>query len=165
MESEIKQKLFQDFLYEWGERFNAVYGILRYIDSYPGLGIRVGNYGRCKSISELEIRQMEWLYVVLGFEEKSEEKDFFKPYWVPMNNDSTNMYIDLSSETYALIVAIVCSNEPFRYHKGVIVNDIRDLLLSTDIKSIDLDAQRKANEEKFNEEVKERIRQYKDKNN
>jgi len=60
MNIEVKQKLFDEFLFTWGKKFNMVFDILNYINSYPELMSRIKDY-KPLSKHELEELQLEWV--------------------------------------------------------------------------------------------------------
>ena len=87
--------LFENFLQEWGLKFNQIPFILNYISSYPELASRLQNFHALSS-EGLRESQLEWISLVSQLNSPV-EKDFFKLYWVPIQSDSYDYFIDLSS--------------------------------------------------------------------
>ena len=140
-----KQILFESFLQEWGLKFNQIPFILNYISSYPELASRLQDF-QALSPEGLKESQLEWISLISQFD-RDTEKVFFKPYWVPIQSNSYNYFIDLSSASLPIFEASYFFFEPCRWFKKYLFKDITEFLTSVDNPSISLDKLLEANDE------------------
>lgn len=136
-------KLFEDFINEWGVPFSNFYHILKYIESYPQL--RAQFYGfRPLTKLQLEQYQTEWLSL---FSQLSHPIDtgFFKPYWVRLTYND-DYFVDLSDPNLPIFRLYYFLYEPHCWHKYFLIHNTNELLLSVDDSSIDIEFQKKQNE-------------------
>ncbi len=149
-----KDKLFEEFLSKWSEEFNQIPNIVRYISSYYKLSFKFA----CHSINNTPVRinnsQMEWVSLVSKFVHPL-EKEFFKPYWVPIESDSYDLFIDLSSKTFTLFEVQYFPFEPYQWYNKVWFEDMGEFLAWATDPSVDIDRQLKENDKKFQEIEKE----------
>ena len=145
-----KQILFESFLKEWGLKFNQMPSILNHISSYPELKSKLENFNPLSSESINE-SQLEWISLVSQFDREA-EKVFFKPYWVPIQCDSYDYFIDLSSPSLSIFVAQYYFFEPYRWLKKYLFKNITEFLASVHNPSINLDSQLRANDEESRRE-------------
>ena len=91
---------FSSFLDNWGDKFDKVKNILSYLNTYPETLSTLkltGIYDPLSIVSE----QMDWVRLCSKFEHPL-EKDFFKSYWVPIQKDSLDFFIDMSDKSYPI---------------------------------------------------------------
>lgn len=131
-----KQNLFESFLNKWDHKFKNIPFIIKYISSYPELVSKLKDFVPLQP-EEISKSQLEWVSLIVQFDHPLDH-DFFKPYWVPIQNDGYDYFIDLSSETLALFEIQYFCMEPFKWHKKYHFKDIAELLISVDDSSIDI---------------------------
>jgi hypothetical protein len=134
-----KQILFKSFLKEWGLKFNQIPFILNYISSYPELTSKLEDFHPLSS-EEIKESQLEWVSLVSQFD-RDIEKVFFKPYWVPIQIDSYEYFIDLSSHSLPIFSSEYFFFEPYRWYKKYLFKNITEFLSSVDDHSISLQDQ------------------------
>lgn len=126
-----KQHLFTQFLAEWGDKFSQIYHILHYISSYSCLAGRFARHGINNTPELINYSQTEWLGLVSQFSHPL-EKDFFKTYWVPLEHDGYNLFIDLSSPGLTLFEIHFFAFPPYTWTKKIWFKNISDFLLAED---------------------------------
>jgi len=134
-----KQILFKAFLVEWGLQFNKIAPIIKYITSYPELTSKLKSFNPIK-IEDINESQLEWVSLLSLLDNITETK-FFKPYWVPIQSDSYDYFIDLSSDSFSIFEIRFFFFEPYCWFRKYIFKDISEFLISVDDPSIDLDSQ------------------------
>jgi hypothetical protein len=137
MDYNNKQKLFDHFLNDWGEKFNKIQFILNYISSYPELGSNLKDVHFLKS-EDLEESQLEWISLIAQMNNPI-DTIFFKPYWVSVAKNSYDYFIDLSSDTFSLFESCYFFIEPYQWYKKYLFEDITEFLVSVDNLSISID--------------------------
>ncbi len=125
-----KHILFESFLHEWKHKFRAISFILKYLATYPELVDKLKMFQPIDS-TNIDDSQLEWVSLISQFDHPL-EKEFFKPFWVPINQNEYDYFIDLSSETFSLFEIQYLSYEPYRWRKKYLVEDIGDYLLLAD---------------------------------
>jgi len=125
-----KQILFKSFLYEWEYKFRIIPSIMRYLATYPELIHKLKTFQPIDA-KNIACSQLEWVSLISQFDHPL-EKEFFKPFWVPINQNEYDYFIDISSETFSLFEIQYLSYEPYRWRKKYLVEDIRDYLLLAD---------------------------------
>lgn len=128
--ADIRRQIWYSFLNEWGELYDNVKHILSYLNTYPGLltSIKLSDIHNCFSIDEV---QKEWIWLCSKFNHPN-EKEFFRPYWIPIQVDSYDYFLDLSDNKYPIFEIHFFFYEPFRWYKKFIITDITELLLAPD---------------------------------
>ena len=134
-----KQVLFKAFSIEWGLRFKKIRPIIKYITSYPELTSKLKNFKPLK-VEDINESQLEWVSL-LSLLDNPIETEFFKPYWVPIQSDSYDYFIDLSSDSFSIFEIKFFFFEPRCWYRKYIFKDISEFLVSVDDPSIDLDNQ------------------------
>lgn len=136
MKYKEKQILFDKFINEWGLRFNKIPFLFRYIASYPELTSKLDDYNplKAKNLSET---QLEWVSLVSQFDHPIDSK-FFKPYWIPIQSDSYDYFLDLSTDTFSIFEVNYFFLKPYRWYKKYLFKDIVDFLISVDDHSINI---------------------------
>jgi len=141
-----KQILFKSFLDEWGLQYSKISPIIKYITSYPELTSKLKDF-KPLAIEDINESQLEWVSLVSLFD-NSIEVDFFKSYWVPIQSDSYDYFIDLSSGSFPIFEINYFSSEPYRWGRNIILKDISEFLASVDDPSIDIAKQISQNRDK-----------------
>jgi hypothetical protein len=119
---------FSSFLDNWGDKFDKVKNILSYLNTYPETLSTLkltGIYDPLSIVSE----QMDWVRLCSKFEHPL-EKDFFKPYWVPIQKDSLDFFIDMSDKSYPIFETHFFFFEPYRWYKKFLSTEINEILLA-----------------------------------
>lgn len=143
MNASAKQKLYDQFLRKWGERFEQVAFVLDYVRSYPELVSRIEDFEPL-SADELEDSQREWISLVAQLTHPL-DVDFFHDYWVSVQAGAYAYFIDLSSDTLSIFEYHYVFQEPYGWYKKYWFRDIRDWMLLVDDPSIPLDKIRRDN--------------------
>jgi hypothetical protein len=154
-----KQHLFSQFLSHWSKEFRQVEFIIRYLKTYPEL-LKVLKGLNLMDEKNLIVSQLEWVSLVYRFDNPI-ESEFFKQWYVPLNIDFYEIFIDLSSPDFTIFEANYFSFEPYQWIKKVCVEKISDLLVSVDDKSIDIDFQIKANESVWKTQIDDLLKKRK----
>lgn len=118
------------FKQEWGIQYQNAKHILAYMNSYP----KILSTLRMKEIHNpdtLDDAQIEWIWLCSKFDNKI-ETDFFKVYWVPLEVNSYDYFMDISDENYSIFDINYFFYEPYKWYKKFISNDIKEILLSPD---------------------------------
>jgi hypothetical protein len=128
---------FSKFINEWSDQFDNIQFILRYLKSYKSKSEKF-NRINFTDPNEIEFYQKEWLWLLsrLG---NPIEYDFFKPYWIPVENDSYDYFIDLSSSDFPFFSVAYYQNEPYCWYEVPIYDNLSDLMLDLDKKPYVLD--------------------------
>lgn len=134
-----KQQLFSTFLAEWDYKLKKMPFILKYLESYPELCAKLKNFQPLQSEKVME-SQLEWVSLIAQFDHPLEQ-EFFKPYWVPIQNDDYDYFIDLSSDTFAIFEFHYFAAEPYKWYKKYLIKDIVEFLTSVDDATINIDCQ------------------------
>ncbi len=124
-----KKLLLNSFLQKWGKKFEMVPHVIDYLSSYPEIveGLEASFIiGK----DELWGSQLEWISLVSKFNNPI-EAGFYKEYWVPIQSNNYDYFIDLSSESLAIISPEYFFFEPYRWHKKIVVKDLQQFLLNT----------------------------------
>lgn len=119
-----------NFKQEWGIHYQNAKYILAYMNSYP----KVLSTLRIKEIQNpdtLDDAQIEWIWLCSKFDNIL-EIDFFKPYWIPLEVNSYEYFMDLSDQNYPVFDINYFFYEPYRWYKKFISTDIKEILLSPD---------------------------------
>uniref|UniRef100_UPI003216AFB4 hypothetical protein n=1 Tax=uncultured Draconibacterium sp. TaxID=1573823 RepID=UPI003216AFB4 len=140
-----KHKLFNEFLSKWSKEFNQIPNIVKYISTY----LKLANKFICHSINNTPKRiknsQLEWVSLVSQFDHPL-EKEFFKPYWVPLKSDSYDLFIDLSSKTFTLFQVHYFPFEPYQWYKKIWFEDMGEFLAWATDPTIDIESQLNEND-------------------
>ncbi len=133
-----KEKLFQKFLLCWKTKLDKIPAILKYLSAYPEIIRNIDKDFKPISIEELYTSQLEWISLVAQFDNPI-ETNFFKDFWVPVQKEGYDYFIDLSSASLPLFEANYFFFEPYRWYKKYIFKDLTQFL--TDIDKPDFDTE------------------------
>ena len=102
--------------------------ILQYLSSYPGV------------LEEMEIKQLlkpkevhqqyhDWKHLVSQYQ--GLEKDFYEDYWLPMEADNYQFFIDLSKPKYPIIetIYVMGKKNEEEYISSILFDSAADFLL------------------------------------
>ncbi len=130
MTQQEKEILFSSFLVKWNNQFNKIPFILKYISTYQNISVKLNDF-QSLSIDKLKSSQLEWVSLIAQFD-NSIEISFFKDYWVPIQENGYDYFIDLSSESLPLFEAQYFAFEPYRWYKKYIFKDLAQFLIFLD---------------------------------
>lgn len=128
--------LFSNFLLKWDSQFNKLPFILRYISSYQEITEKLIDFHPL-NIEELNNSQLEWISLVAQFDNPI-EATFYKDYWVPIQKNGYDYFIDLSSDSLPIFEANYFLFEPYRWYKKYIFNDLSLFLIDIDKPDFDI---------------------------
>jgi hypothetical protein len=126
-----KEKLFLKFLLRWKTQLDKIPAILKYLSAYPEIIRNIDENFKPISIEELYTSQLEWISLVAQFDNPI-EINFFKDFWVPVQKDGYDYFIDLSSASLPLFEANYFFFEPYRWYKKYIFKDLTQFLTDID---------------------------------
>jgi len=94
-------------------------------------GFRTSQLGRFHPGEELTFeqriaRQEGWLNHIAGLEEI--DQDFFKPYWVPIQENFCQWFVDLSDPNFPVIAGYYFDIKPMGWYRNVISPSLSDLI-------------------------------------
>jgi hypothetical protein len=147
------------FIREWGMQYKNAKHILTYLNTYPEV-LNDLRFGEIHNRYSLDEAQNEWIWLCSELDNPI-EIDFFKPFWIPIEMNSYDHFIDISDPRYPIFKIHYFFFEPYRWYKHFIVRDIKEILLAPDL-NIDLKMMRYENDkirwEQVDEYFKERRR-------
>jgi len=115
---------------EYKKQLEDVQYILQYLKTYPNILSDL----RIEDIIEpdcLYKQQEDWIRLNSKF--KSIEKEFFKPYWLPIQKIGFDYFIDISDSNYTIIEAFFnYFDELYQWEKKILFHSINDLMLADD---------------------------------
>lgn len=106
--------------------------ILHYLHTYPRAlsDLKIDDLITPK---ELEKQYEEWIRLYSKLE--TTEKEFFNPYWLPIQRVGFDYFIDLSDPNYPIIEAFYnYFDEPYSWERKELFNSINILMLADDNK-------------------------------
>lgn len=125
-----KEMRFKDFYNKWETQFKKIPHILNYISSYPVISSKLQDSFQ-QNIKELTDSQFEWVSLVAQFVNPI-ETSFFKDFWVPVQKEGYDYFIDLSSDSLPLFETNYFFFEPYRWYKKYIFKDLSQFLINID---------------------------------
>ncbi|MBU3660015.1 MAG: hypothetical protein FGM14_09105 [Flavobacteriales bacterium] len=130
MENNISKTDYDSFQTEWENQFNDIQHIIEFMHSNPLILEKLG-LNNLISSSDLIKNQKEWIRLLSKY--NGLEKEFFKPFWVPiLNNDLCSFFIDLSDFNYPIFDVEYLNAEPEKYAKTSLVKSMQELLTFKD---------------------------------
>ena len=128
MSIQTKLNLWNSFIAEWGYKYSNCKGILKYINSYPEFINQFKIEGLVKP-EEIDQNQLDWLWLYSKLIQP--ESDFFKSYWVSIDN-SFDYFIDLSSPDFTILKVGFYCIEPMHWKKIIMIDKMSNFLLALD---------------------------------
>jgi hypothetical protein len=123
-------KHLESFLKTWNEGYLKVKNILKYLSTYHDVLKKI-NITDILDPANLDSSQAEWIWLCSKFKHPL-ERDFFKPYWIPIVKDSLDYFIDISDDAYPIFETNYFFLEPYRWYKNYLTHNVIDLLLALD---------------------------------
>ena len=137
MKYQEKKELFKKFLAQWNSDFCKIPYILNYILSYPEISEKIEVFTPLNA-DDLYDSQLEWISLVSQFKNPI-ETTFFKDYWIPIQKNSYDYFIDLSFDELPLFEVHYFFFEPYRWYKRYIFKDLTTFLIGVDNPKFDFE--------------------------
>lgn len=118
---------FEDFKRNWPIQLADVKHILNYLNTYPNI-LKQFNFESLLTSEGLDDSQENWIKLYDKY--CGQEKEFFKPYWIPIQQNSMSYFIDISNSNYPIFEAIFIFSEPYNYEKIILFDSINELMLA-----------------------------------
>ena len=118
------------FQAKWGNQLSDISLIIEFIHFNPLIAEKL-ELKNLLTVSELIANQNEWVKLLEKYD--GLEKDFFKPYWVPiLKGGLIGVFIDLSDFNYPLFHVEYLNSKSEKYVKLSLVKSIQELLTFKD---------------------------------
>lgn len=128
-QNEIRDN-WDSFLMNWSKQFEIVKHILSYLLTYPDVLSKI-KLTDVHNANSIESAQKEWVWLCSKFTHPM-DIEFFKPYWIPLEKNSYDYFMDISDEKYPIFEIHYFFYEPFKWYKKFITENISELLLAPD---------------------------------
>ncbi len=128
---------YMQFLNSWEPVFRKIPSILNIVSSYPELCSRI-NFVKPLNFDHLHRIQFEWISLISRFNHPI-ETSFFKEYYVPIEEDSYDYFIDMSCKGFPVFFVSYFQLEPQHWYKIIVFSDINELINFTGKRSFYLD--------------------------
>jgi len=115
-------------LSNWLEFFGRAHDGINLIAGFPKSQLWRFHPGEEILLEQRIARQERWINHIAGLEEL--DQNFFMPYWVPIQENMCEWYIDLSDPAFPVFSAYFFEEEPYGWYKNIISNSLADLILS-----------------------------------
>jgi len=125
--TDYKQIAYADFKLTYSDRIEKLRSALLYQNTYSA-ELKLLKLANLVQIDELDSHLKEWISLVSNFEET--EKEYFKPYWVPIRTDNYSYFIDLSDDNLPLFETTYFIYEPTSYFNTVLFASVKDLMIA-----------------------------------
>lgn len=149
----MSEIIIKDFFEKWGKDLDQVTHILQYLHTYPHILNKI-EIEDLISPDELKQKCQEWISLYSKYE--GMEKDFFKPYWISLQRNSYNYFLDISDNKYPVFSYSFFPFEPYTYNKAILFDSITDFMLLED-NQIDIEELRKNKFEELMIQIKNKI--------
>ena len=120
---------FNFFIEKWEKQLNDASFILNILNTYPNV-LKKLNFEDVLNSNEIVDSQKDWVRICSKY--KDLEKEFFKPYWVPIQKSSLDYFIDLSDTNYPIFKISFVFFEPYSYKRINLFDSINELLILAD---------------------------------
>ena len=114
----------ENFIKKWEQQLKQISFIFQYLHTYPNvlLELRIEDL---ISPKELDKQYKEWLWLYSKYD--GAEKEFFKPYWIPIQRVGFDYFIDMSDNNYPIIEAFFdYFEEPYHWEKKILFYSITE---------------------------------------
>lgn len=142
-----------DFYKKWDKDLEKVMYILQYLHTYPNILNKI-DIEDLITPNELKQKCQEWIHLYSKYD--GMEKDFFKPYWLPLQRNSYNYFLDISDNKYPVFSYSFFPFEPYSYTKTILFDSITDFMLLED-NQIDIEELKKNKFEELMTQIKSKI--------
>jgi len=127
---DIKDQLFNDFLIEWKDKYEKLKDVLGYLESYSETLAQIKDFSLV-NINDLDREQREWLWLLNRLDNPIDSV-FFKPWWIMVNSNEYDQFIDLSSPNIELFQVDYFPFQPYQWFKIPLITDIQQFMLTID---------------------------------
>jgi hypothetical protein len=117
----------KDFMTKWSSQFVNATHILSYLQFCPD-HLEAMRIKKLHTIDTIGAAQQEWIRFVSNLKDPIDTK-FFKTYWLPLDQEDYEYFIDLSTPNYTIFNITYFFIEPFCWFKIVLSEKIEDFLL------------------------------------
>jgi hypothetical protein len=138
IKEDIKDQLFRDFLFEWGDKYEMVKSILGYLGASSEILAQITDF-KLMQVEDLDREQREWLSLLTQLDNPI-ETDFYKPWWILINSNEYDQFIDLTSPCFELFQVNYFPFQPYQWFKTPFIPDIQQFLLTIDDDKLYLDS-------------------------
>ncbi len=118
-----------DILTKWDKDIEQISFILQYLHTYPEILKKI-EIEDLITPDEIIPRYEEWINLYLKYE--GLEKEFFKPYWLPLQRNSYEYFLDISDNQYPVFSFFFMPFEPYSYSKQMLFDSISEFMLLED---------------------------------
>ena len=132
-----EELLFDNFLRKWEKQLNKIASMLKYLSTYSELTEGNNRFNEL-NIDDIYDRQLDWIRLLSKLDNPI-ERTFFKEYWVPIQKEGYDYFIDLSSESLPLFSANYFSCEPYQWFKIYVTKDLHQFLYDIGTSEFDVD--------------------------
>lgn len=115
-------------LANWSIPFRRVHEGLNLLSTFSFDQLGSFHPGPKISYEERIVRQGDWLKNLSGMEEI--DKQFFQNFWVPVQEDLSQWFIDLADPELPVIAGYYFELDPKGWHRNQIMNSLSDLILA-----------------------------------
>ncbi len=126
MNLQTKQQLFEAFLLEWGDAYKKAKETFLQVVNYPKGKELLSTHSPFLK-EDFDTSQLEWVSLVPQFDHILEQI-FFKPYWLPVQSETYELYIDLSDPEFPLFTIDYFWMQPYKWYKKPVCNNLFQLL-------------------------------------
>lgn len=120
---------FNTFKVKWDNEILKLSSILSYLHTYPNILAKLEIEDLIKP-EELIPHQKEWLRLYSQY--TGRERDFFKPFWIPIQRTSYCYFIDISEKDLPVFSIHFFPFEPYSYDKIMLFPSIDEFMLLED---------------------------------
>lgn len=128
MEYYKKQLLFDAFLEKWGDNFQEGIRRLRRLFDEPEILNQMPTFNPIK-IELLSEYQLEWIGLLAQLDNPI-DKRFFKEYWIPIEIDGFDYYMDISNDQFAFFGVDYFYNVTYNWYKRDFFGDLNYILVT-----------------------------------
>lgn len=151
---DIKDQLFNDFLIEWQDKYVKLKDVLNYLETYSEALAQIKDFSLIK-VNNLDHEQREWLWLLTRLDNPI-DTGFFKPWWILVNSNEYDQFIDLSSPDFELFQVDYFPFQPYQWFKIPLITDIQQFMLTVDDDTFYMDTVKRNSEQsklKINSEL------------
>jgi hypothetical protein len=129
--------LFERFKEKWNDKLKQIPNVLKYLSSYPEIVSKIEGF-QPLSNNEVSESQLEWISLIAQFD-NTIETSFFKDYWVPIQKNGYDFFIDISSDKFPIFEVHYFFFEPYRWYKEYVIDDVITFLSIVDNENFNID--------------------------
>ncbi len=127
MNQQTKQQLFEAFLLEWGDAYKKATTVFQRLANTPKGKELLRKHSPFLKEENFDTSQLEWVSLVPQFDHILEQI-FFKPYWLPLQLETYELYLDLSDPLFPLFTIDYFWLQPYKWYIKPVCNNLFQLL-------------------------------------